>query len=74
MSTTGVQATPKRKRRRRKSILPPRKESYRRSRKYLMPDPSKIEDMPQNTYSKRVMKVQFTKVTETAVAEIMDIF
>ena len=74
LSITGVQATPRRKRKRRKSILPPRKESYRRSKYYLMPDPSKIEDMPQNTYSRRVVKVQVTRVTETAVAEKTDIF
>ena len=38
-----------------------------------MPDPSKIEDLPQNVYSKRVIKVKFTKVTETATAEIIDL-
>ena len=70
----GISVTPKLKRKRRRSSYAPRKrkESFRRSKYYLMPDPDKIEDLPQNTYSKRVMKVQFTRVTETAIAEITD--
>ena len=65
--------TPARKRKKRKSFTPrKRRESYQRSKFYLMPDPAKIEDLPQNVYSKRVIKVQFVKVTETATAEIID--
>ena len=41
-----------------------RRESFKRSKFYLTPDPQKIEDMPQNCYTKKVVKVQVTKVTE----------
>ena len=30
-----------------------------------MPDPEKIEDLPQNVYSKKVIKIQYTRTVET---------
>ena len=64
-SYAGVLVTPKRKRRKRYSYSKPgkRRESYKRSKFYLSPDPEKIDDRPQNVYSKRVIKVQVTKTT-----------
>lgn len=66
LCTAGVAVTPRRKRKKRQSSLnlSKRRESYKWSKYYLTPDPEKVEDKPQNVYSRKVLKVQVTKVTE----------